>query len=711
MKIRPQNIKCFLRSSAALFLLIIIFGSCGGKSGSDAGNSSTPEKMTSTLFGVNLSWERLGDNIIQNGDLLRDSSFRYFEDGNLKTEDVWIEVINGGTAAVERIVSVSDPGYTPPSGSIVKAHTGYVRITQSDAGQYTGVLQQLKVTAEAGVEYTLKFSSFGVGSDEEVSVFLYDNHSPLIQVVSSGNCTAINGVWSPTPHEIKLTPATTAYYVGIYLHGAGEIKIDEVRLYKSDTEPSVKTAVKSKITDLGIKSLRWPGGTLADWFEWKDSIGPLASRGELATYNGYETPALGLHEFLDLCEELNVRPLIIVNIRAGASNAADLVEYILGPPTSAQGAIRAANGRTSPWNNSLYFEIGNEPPAESDYDYSYDGSALEDMGTDYADRATAIITAMKGKASLLNKTIFTGGISETAFQLPGWVSELSPTPVIRMIAKWNSQVFGSTLLPKIDFTHGHFYSSRYYHTTTPGVLGGTFLPAVHYNYLMTGGEVLKRTIAEKIKPLTGSLPVWITEYHVLIEEEHNPMPYFQYCMDYQSGLSIADMIMKMIESGVDNAYAWNLSQNGSFGLMGNTDDWYYRPAGLVFKMFSVIDGEEKLTVSHDNSDTVPITTGYGNAPSGLSYDVISALSTKNRITGKPRLFILNRGITEKTVTVSLDGYTPGNGKVYLYNYADLLKNNEDSPYNAVTIIESTEPFSNPLSVTIPAHSLKRIDFQ
>ncbi len=685
--------------------MILYLTACSGSSGSE--KQIINKTLDNTLFGVNLSWERSGDDIMNGGDFLRDSSFRTFEDGDANTADVWTGIDNGGgTGIISRIIDDNDPGYISPDGNTLKTHTGYLSISQSLANTHTGVFQVLIEDIPQGQSCTLSFSSYGISGNAGINVCLYNNSWG---VVASEILNSSQNVWQR--HQVTFVPTGDAHIVGIYLFNntSGEIRIDEVRLYRTGAEPSVKNSVKNAITDLGVKSLRWPGGTLADWFEWKDSIGNISSRGEIATYNSFETPSLGLHEFLNLCEELNIRPLIIVNLRAGAQNAADMVEYILGPLSSEQGAIRAANGRSEPWK-AFYYELGNEPAAESEHDYSYDGSAYENMGTDYADRAGTIAVAMKAKASALGKTLYLGGISETAFQLSGWLSSASVSEVVRMIAKWNTQVFNSSFLSKIDFTHGHFYSSRYYHSSTPGVPGGVFDPVKHYRYLMTGGEVLSRTISEKVEPLTGSLPVWITEYHVLIEEEGNPMPYFNYCMDYQSGLSIADMLMKMIESGVDNAYTWNLSQNGSFGLLGISDSIYYRPAAVVFRMLSVIDGEEQLAVTCDNTDTVSIVTGYGNVPSGLNYDAVSVISTRNRITGRPRLFIINRDYSnEKSITVNVDGYTPGNGNVQLYNNSDLFANNE-TVHNTVTVTESIQNFGAPLVVTVPAHSFMRIDF-
>ena len=203
----------------------------------------------------------------------------------------------------------------------------------------------------------------------------------------------------------------------------GTVQVDEVRLSRSGSAPQVKSMVKTKIIQLGIKSLRWPGGTAVDTFDWKKAIGPRINRAEVADDFGIlETPALGLHEFLDLSEEIGVIPLMQVNVLGSASDAAELVEYILGSSATPQGVIRAANGRVLPWSVA-YFEIGNEPAL------NYTSAA------NYATLAKPIITAMKAKAGTLGKSIYISGVSEAAFQMADWLA------AVPMLDNWNTDVF------------------------------------------------------------------------------------------------------------------------------------------------------------------------------------------------------------------------------------------------------------------------------
>ncbi|PKL16331.1 MAG: hypothetical protein CVV49_16800 [Spirochaetae bacterium HGW-Spirochaetae-5] len=442
--------------------------------------------------------------------------------------------------------------------------------------------------------------------------------------------------------------------------------------------------MKTKIADLGVRSLRYPGGTLTDFFFWKDSIGSIEKRGEMMTYNTLETPVIGLHEFLNFCEANSITPLIQVNVLDTADNAADLVEYILGSSSTTQGAMRAANGRTNPWNATL-FEIGNEPVS------FYQGLTLSETGKNYA-----------LKASEIGVDIKLGGVTESAFQLADWMVSGSGNDTLQMLYDWNSHVFTEGgLSSTTDFALGHFYSSRYWHDDTEK----------DYRWILSGGEVLRRTLAEKVKPHTGTLPIWITEYHVTVENSSNIIQP-SYGNDYQSGLAIADMLLMMMNNGVQGAYIHNLAQENCWGLINYNQGWALRPAGHVFRLFSPAAGETRLSITTDSTDvyTIPAPGGEGNVPLNLQYPLVSASATVNKTSGKPRVFIINRDYTtDKTVTINLEGFNPGNAEQYLYTNSLVSAHNETDP-STVGITQSSVVFSNPFTVTIPAHSCMRIDF-
>ncbi len=639
--------------------------------------------VPSLLFGANYDWNYRAYYTVENGDLLRDRSFRSRADPVNKIQ-VWATYSDtGGTVTFNTV----DPGDTNPAGG--KSYAGYVELSQGAAG-YTGILQQAVAGIKAGQSYTVYFSSYGAGSAATVDVYLYDpGYNSLASSTSIG---VANGAW--TRHNILLTPSADedAPLLAIYLRSADTIRIDEVRLLSTGSEPEVNASVKTAIQDLGITGLRWPGGTLGDWFFWKDSTGPVISRGEFQAFNHYETPLLGLHEFLDLCEELKIVPVVQVNVLDTPESAADLVEYILGASSTVQGAARGANGRTDPWNVRS-FEIGNEPVAD------YSGGSLPDTGANYALLANNIISSMKTKAGSLGKTIYLGAINEPCFQQADWLIP-GDNGILDLIYNWNQQVFdGTSGVKNADFTQGHFYSSRYYNADEE----------INFRFAMSGGKLLSDTINTNIEAVT-SLPFWLTEYHILIEDvSGNPIT--SYLGDFQSGLAIADILMYAVSSRkIGGAYIYNLLHGGGFGILFDPETGALRPAGIVFKSFSAMAGEELLTIETDNKSTHTITTGAGNVPSGFTYPLITALASKNSATGKPRVMLLNRDYSSDiTVGIKLEGFTYGTAELHRYENGDLSANNEAAVN--VSIVTENISVNSPFEVTVPAHSLWRIDFK
>ena len=126
---------------------------------------------------------------------------------------------------------------------------------------------------------------------------------------------------------------------------------------------------------------RFPGGTDVDYIDWRDMIDNVPGRaGGRPITTGHQgdrvTNSFGYDEFLQLCEELAIKPILVVNFRAGllapdgpqkaATHAAKLVAYCNVPvendlpeALSVWPALRARNGRPAPYQVK-YFQIGNE---------------------------------------------------------------------------------------------------------------------------------------------------------------------------------------------------------------------------------------------------------------------------------------------------------------------------------------------------------------
>ena len=136
------------------------------------------------------------------------------------------------------------------------------------------------------------------------------------------------------------------------------------------------------LADMKPAFLRFPGGnylegrTIATRFDWKKTIGDISERpGHQCDAWGYwSSDGMGLLEFLQWCEDLEMEPVIGVyagyslsgeQVAAGAElepyvqDALDEIEYAIGDASTKWGERRAKDGHPKPFKLT-YVEIGNE---------------------------------------------------------------------------------------------------------------------------------------------------------------------------------------------------------------------------------------------------------------------------------------------------------------------------------------------------------------
>lgn len=81
----------------------------------------------------------------------------------------------------------------------------------------------------------------------------------------------------------------------------------------------VRSDVITLLKPLHLTSIRFPGGILADHYNWRDGIGPRASRPARPHPMTGEMQAndFGTDEFISLCKQLGAQPLITANLGTG----------------------------------------------------------------------------------------------------------------------------------------------------------------------------------------------------------------------------------------------------------------------------------------------------------------------------------------------------------------------------------------------------------
>jgi alpha-N-arabinofuranosidase len=121
---------------------------------------------------------------------------------------------------------------------------------------------------------------------------------------------------------------------------------------------------------LGLRSIRYPGGTVANLFRWKRAIGPQEQRGCQVGggFVGRQEPkdsVFGVDEQMEFAAAVGAETQIMTSSVQPVDDAADFVEYVNAPlGTNPRGGtswaeVRAANGHPQPYGVNLW-EIGNE---------------------------------------------------------------------------------------------------------------------------------------------------------------------------------------------------------------------------------------------------------------------------------------------------------------------------------------------------------------
>ncbi len=110
-------------------------------------------------------------------------------------------------------------------------------------------------------------------------------------------------------------------------------------------------------------SMRWPGGILAQYYDFRRAIGPQAQRTDNAfgPSSGPSPSTVGPDEFGELLDRTGATGISTVNFATGdPQEAAEFVEYMTGAVGSSDWATqRAQNGHPQPYDVPVW-EVGNE---------------------------------------------------------------------------------------------------------------------------------------------------------------------------------------------------------------------------------------------------------------------------------------------------------------------------------------------------------------
>ena len=116
------------------------------------------------------------------------------------------------------------------------------------------------------------------------------------------------------------------------------------------------------VNELGITSVRYPGGNFVSGYRWEDGIGPVEDRParlDLA-WHSTEPNTVGVDEFMRWCRLAGVEPMMAVNLGTrGVQEALDLLEYCNIPGGTHWSDLRRQHGTPDPHGIRMWC-LGNE---------------------------------------------------------------------------------------------------------------------------------------------------------------------------------------------------------------------------------------------------------------------------------------------------------------------------------------------------------------
>jgi alpha-L-arabinofuranosidase len=325
----------------------------------------------------------------------------------LMTEEINFSYDGGLYAELVRNRSLMDEDWLPAHWTLVQNRAAAASLTfERSVGPSAAITHSLRLNATtaspsdpAGVQndgfwgipvrpsttyrssFYAKAASAGVGP---VTVSLVSDDSG--QVLASATAQPLGTEWKQYSVTLTTGPVRTsaANHLRLTIARPGTVWLNVVSLFPptyKDRPNGNRVDLMEKLAAMRPRFLRFPGGNylegdhINERFQWKKAIGPLVDRPtHRSPWNYHSSDGMGLLEFLQWCEDLDMEPVVGVyagyslmqeyvkpgaDLRPYVQDALDEIEYITGAPDTRWGGVRAADGHPKPFA-LRYVELGNE---------------------------------------------------------------------------------------------------------------------------------------------------------------------------------------------------------------------------------------------------------------------------------------------------------------------------------------------------------------
>ncbi len=237
---------------------------------------------------------------------------------------------------------------------------------QLKTGKGKSAVSQDRFFFEPGKEYLGSLFTQSADGSVRAVVKILDNSGGLIKQISPARP---GKSWQKSEFSFTVPDRITNAKIEIEAKGNGTLLIDFISVMSAETKAAgpFRPDLFKALDGLNPPFIRWPGGSYATIYKWKEGIGNRESRiynpntfwGGYSDYYGF-----GTDEFMELCRQLGSEPLIVLPATGTSTEeikyAMDWIHYLNDGPETEWGKIRAANGHPGPYGVK-YFQIDNEP--------------------------------------------------------------------------------------------------------------------------------------------------------------------------------------------------------------------------------------------------------------------------------------------------------------------------------------------------------------
>jgi Cellulose binding domain/Fibronectin type III domain len=467
-----------------------------------------------------------------------------------------------------------------------------------------------------------------------------------------GAC-ALTSVAAPT--VTFAAPAASAVAVTVDAR-AGLATVPDTALGVNDAiwDTNLGTAETSDLLKgAGVRMLRYPGGSYADIYHWRDHTAP----------GGYVAPNTDFDTFMASAERVGAEPMIIAN-------------YGTGTAEEAAGWVRYAKDKGY---RARYWTIGNENYGNGHYGSAWEADEHADKSpAAYASGVVAFAEAMKA----VDPDIKIGAV----LTMPGnWPDGLVGAGDA---GTWNAEVL-SRAGAHLDFVDVHWY---------PGgaTAAESLTRTAHVDDAM---YQLRRQIDRYAGSNADRIRISLTETNVGVGQNTQP-----------GALFLADAYSDLLENGVFTVQWWNVHNGiGTVSTVAGQRD--YGDFGMLSSGNCTADGsvcEPPLNTPFAPYHALTLMKSFVHPGDQLvrarTGDPLVTAHAARRPNGDLQVLLVNRDPdNERTATVEYRGYTPGAAAPTVVSLRNGAEGLETAPTGSATA-QTLPPYSLTLLTLHPARA-------